>query len=85
MSATSQNTAGRDSVRKRHKGYRLDYRPYGKTRELLDRVGDVLDEYADYLPLTVRQILYLLMARIGYPKDGYNRLCEVLVNARRAS
>ena len=49
-------------------------------------VDDVLAEYADYLPMTVRQIFYRLVGRHGYPKDelAYGRLCEHLNRARRA-
>ena len=36
--------------------------PQTKTRELLDTVRAVLAEYADYLPLTVRQIFYRLVS-----------------------
>lgn len=62
------------------------WRPQRKSRELLGQVGDVLEEYADHLPLTVRQLFYRLVGAHGYPKDdrAYARLCELLVRARRA-
>jgi hypothetical protein len=49
-------------------------------------VEDILCEYEDYLPLTVRQIFYRLVAAHGYEKTerAYERLAEHLVRARRA-
>ena len=43
---------------------------------LLGQVEAVLDEYADYLPLTVRQIFYRLVGAYGYEKTerAYARL-----------
>ena len=38
------------------------------TRVLLDQVQAVLDEYAEHLPLTNRQIFYRLVGAHGYPK-----------------
>lgn len=78
-------TARRENGRTRPKGY-APWRPQRPTRALLDQVGAVLREYADHLPLTVRQIFYRLVATAGYPKDenAYNRLGEKLVMARRA-
>ncbi|MBA2625340.1 MAG: hypothetical protein H0U89_07030 [Acidimicrobiia bacterium] len=53
---------------------------------LLDAVLGVLDEYADHLPLTARQVYYRLVGTIGYDKTeaGYERLLNVLNRARRA-
>jgi hypothetical protein len=78
-------TAGRENGRQRPKGY-AEWRPQAKTRVLLGQVDEVLDEYADYLPLTVRQIFYRLVGQYGYEKSehAYNRLAEHLVRARRA-
>lgn len=39
----------------RARGPLLDYKPQQATRELLDRVAGVLTEYAEHLPLTLRQ------------------------------
>ena len=46
----------------------------------------VLDEYEDYLPLTIRQIFYRLVGAHNYEKTerAYARLCEHLNRARRA-
>lgn len=78
-------TARRDNRRQRPKGY-YDWRPQQPARVLIDQVRDVLDEYADHLPLTVRQIFYRLVASVGYPKDenAYERLSDKLAKARRA-
>lgn len=78
-------TARRENGRRRPRGY-ADWRPQAKTRELLAAVEEVLDEYRDHLPLSVRQIFYRLVATRGYEKTerAYNRLAEALVRARRA-
>jgi hypothetical protein len=78
-------TAGRENGHRRARGY-ASWRPQAKTRLLLGSVKDVLDEYAEYLPLTVRQIFYQLVAQSGFEKTekAYNRLAETLVRARRA-
>jgi hypothetical protein len=53
---------------------------------LLKDVRAVLEEYSDYLPMTIRQTYYRLVGAYGYPKTElfYARLCEHLGNARRA-
>ena len=45
----------------------------------------MLDEYADYLPLTIRQVFYRLVATREYEKSepAYKRLMEMLGRARR--
>lgn len=70
----------------RPRGYYEDWRPYAKTRALLDQVDDVLDEYQQYLPLTARQIFYRLVGKYGYDKTepAYERLTGALAKARRA-
>jgi hypothetical protein len=71
---------------------------YGKNTALLQDVLSVLDANADYLPLTLRQVFYQLVATRGYPKhdppspkypkgnpDGpYTRLLNMVVNGRRS-
>jgi hypothetical protein len=46
----------------------------------------VLGEYADFLPLTIRQIYYRLVGVYGYEKSkgASNQLGEILNKARRA-
>ena len=78
-------TARRNNGRRRPRGY-AGWRPRPHTRALLAQVEEILAEYGDHLPLTVRQIFYRLVAAHGYEKTerGYARLCEALVRARRA-
>ncbi len=81
----SEITAGRGNRRTRPKGY-AEWRPQAKTHAVLEQIGDVLRDYEDHLPLTVRQIFYRLVASYDYEKTelSYNRLAELLVRARRA-
>lgn len=75
MSALAYFTAGRENNHRRPKGY-AEWRPQRKTCALLDQVADVLAEYEDQLPLTVRQIFYPLVGAFDYEKTeaAYNRL-----------
>lgn len=63
-----------------------DWRPQARTEALLVQVGDVLAEYADFLPLTARQVFYRLVGAHGFDKTeaAYGRLLETLNRARRA-
>lgn len=62
-----------------------DYRPRQKARALIDAVNEVLHEYADYLPLTLRQIFYSLVASgiTGKTENEYATLLETMNRARR--
>ena len=62
------------------------WQPQRATVALLEKVRSVLREYAQYLPLTVRQIFYRLVGAHGYDKTehAYARLGEHLNRARRA-
>lgn len=62
------------------------WRPQGDAKALLDDVNDVLAAFRSFLPLTIRQIFYRLVATTGFPKTerGYKRLGEILNRARRA-
>jgi hypothetical protein len=55
-------------------------------RQILEEVGQIIVQYADHLPLTIRQIFYRLVARFEYDKTerDYIRLQETLLRARRA-
>lgn len=77
-------TASRKTGRAR--GYITDYRPQAKTRDLLEQVQTVLDEYRRFWPLTCRQIFYRLVGAHRFDKTeaAYERLCNHLSNARRA-
>lgn len=76
---------GAQRTRPRVRGF-AEWRPHDATRVLLDQVRAVLDEYADYLPLTLRQIFYRLVGAHAYEKteQAYERLGEHLTRARRA-
>ena len=78
-------TAGRNNGRKRPKGY-APWRPRAETEDVLAQVDEVLFEYRDYLPLTVRQVFYRLVGAHGFPKteQAYERIGNYLVRARRA-
>ncbi len=70
---------------KRQRGY-ITWSPYKVSLQRLEWVEAVLAEYQKYLPLTIRQVFYRLVAKYAYPKDenAYGRLCETLNKARRA-
>lgn len=80
------STSSRKNSKGRPKGYIDNYRPQAKTVALIDDAIRVLQEYEDYLPLTIRQIFYRLVGAYSYPKteNFYGRLSGHLVNARRA-
>jgi hypothetical protein len=63
----------------------ISWRPYGRNEQLLAQITDVLSQYAEHLPLTLRQLFYRLVARFDYEKTerAYKRLGELLANARR--
>jgi len=69
----------------RPRGFVADWRQVD-TLALLDQVMAVLDEYAEQLPLTLRQILYRLVGACLYEniERAYKRLTEALNKARRA-
>src|SRR5258705_7464157 len=70
----------------RARGFIEAWHPRAETWELLLRIRHVLDEYVEQLPLTLRQIFYILVGRHAYEKTErtYERLCETLNKARRA-
>jgi hypothetical protein len=73
---------------KRHRGFVDNYKPRAETLVLIERVKAVLAEYADHLPLTIRQIFYRLVGTgKGYEKTekAYDRLGEAIGKARRAA
>ncbi len=76
----------RRKPRKRPRGFVESWNPQAETRKLLAAVDQVLAEYAEYLPLTVRQIYYRLVGTSFLTKtqQAYDRLGEHLVMARRA-
>jgi hypothetical protein len=62
------------------------WNPTEASRTILYAVREILDTYSDQLPLTGRQIFYVLVGRFGYEKSeaAANRLYGVLGRARRA-
>ena len=75
----------RTSTTTRHRGPR-DWRPTTDTICYLGHVRQVLDEYADHLPLTSRQVYYRLIGAHGWPKGtaSENRLENILDAGRRS-
>ena len=67
------------------RGY-ITWRPIARISAKLDAVQDVLATYHDHLPMTVRQIFYVLVARLVIQKTAleYRNLAYVLRKARRA-
>ncbi|MDU9005758.1 hypothetical protein [Sedimentitalea todarodis] len=62
------------------------WNPQRKSLILVAQVQEVLDEYRQHLPLTIRQVFYRLVGSQGYGKteSAYSRLCETMNRARRA-
>lgn len=69
----------------RPKGY-MEWKPTPEVAYWVARSREVLEEYAGYGPMTVRQIFYRLVGNYEYDKTepAYKRLAEYLVKARRA-
>jgi hypothetical protein len=76
---------GAQRIRPRVRGF-APWTPRADTCALLDQVRAVLREYAEYAPLSLRQIYYRLVGAHSYEKTerAYERLCEHLNRARRA-
>jgi hypothetical protein len=77
---------GRDRDGKRPVGYLDDWTPHRKTQIMLGQVQGILEEYAEHLPLTARQVYYRMIAEYRHPKGKAftATLYDLLVNARRA-
>ena len=62
------------------------WRPQADSLLLIEQVKEVLAEYAEHLPLTIRQVFYRLVGTRGYGKTeaDYERLIERMNRARRA-
>jgi hypothetical protein len=76
---------GAQRSRTRVRGF-AEWRPTEETQQLLAQVEAVLTEYAEYLPLTLRQVFYRLVGAHGFEKTerAYARLGETINRARRA-
>lgn len=65
------------------RGY-IDRKLYAKTRVLPEETLAVFEEYADYRPLTVRQVFYRLVGRGVITKDELGRVYDVVLFGRRS-
>ncbi|WP_419902074.1 hypothetical protein [Kiloniella sp.] len=70
----------------RPRGFIHNWKPKPATQLLIKQVGNIIDENSDILPLTLRQVFYMLVSNYDYAKTekDYKRLCEVMNRARRA-
>ncbi|WP_417841993.1 hypothetical protein [Terasakiella sp.] len=70
----------------RPRGFISGWTPRKSTQELIDSVKAILEDNSDILPLTLRQIFYMLVSNYNYDKteQAYGRLCETMNRARRA-
>ena len=77
--------SGRIYKRTRVRGF-APWQPRADSLALVGQVTAILQEYADYLPMTARQVFYRLVGAYGFPKDegAYGQLLEKLGRARRA-
>ena len=83
---TADTVSGRVYTSTRVRGF-APWNPRQDTLALISRVQGILVTYQAQLPLTNRQIFYILVGSDeGYPKteNAYARLCEYLNRARRA-
>lgn len=70
----------------RPRGFIFDWQPREQTEYLVLKVQKILTDNSDILPLTLRQIFYMLVTGFGFDKTekAYKRLCETMNKARRA-
>ena len=82
---TAAVTASRDNGKRRSRpvGY-AEWSPRGATRDVLDQIISVLDDHAEYWPITPRQVLYRLMGRGQAKKQDAERIGEYINRGRRA-
>lgn len=69
----------------RPRGFMPYWTPKPHVAALISQVNEIIDG-SDILPLTLRQIFYMLVSRYDYAKTekDYKRLCETMNKARRA-
>ena len=69
----------------RPKGFAA-WNPRNETLIIMNQVKDILTQYTEHWPLTIRQIFYRLVGAYMYEKTekGYSRLCEYMARARRS-
>ena len=70
----------------RPRGFIEHWTPQAHVQELIGNVHDIIMDNSDILPLTLRQIFYMLVSNHQYDKTekAYKRLCETMNKARRA-
>ncbi|MFD9687389.1 hypothetical protein ACFWXO_16715 [Kitasatospora sp. NPDC059088] len=71
---------------KRPRGPQLSWKPKRETERVLVAVEAMLDLYADYLPVTLRQIFYVIQGQgvLAKTQRDYKRMCEYVGMARRS-
>jgi hypothetical protein len=64
----------------------VDWRPQQRTRDQIDQILVILARYEDVLPLTLRQLFYILVAQqiIAKTNNAYRALGYTVRKARRA-
>jgi len=69
----------------RPRGFMYGWKPKDHVLDLITDVNSIISE-SEILPLTLRQIFYMLVSNNGYDKTekAYKRLCETMNKARRA-
>jgi hypothetical protein len=69
----------------RPKGFAA-WKPQKGTQEIMCQVQEVLAQYSEHWPLTIRQIFYRLVGIYGYAKTelAYDRLIDYMGRARRS-
>lgn len=69
----------------RPRGFIENWTPTAPVADLIDQVALIINT-SDILPLTLRQIFYMLVSNSAYDKTekAYKRLCETMNKARRA-
>lgn len=70
----------------RPRGFMENWNPKETTLDLIGKVKEILENNAAIVPLTLRQIFYILVSNYDFEKteQAYQRLCETLNKARRA-
>ena len=70
----------------RPRGFIEGWVPKPQTFRLINQVQSIIDDNSDILPLTLRQIFYMLVSNYDFDKTerDYKRLCEIMNKARRA-
>lgn len=69
----------------RPRGFIENWTPHLETFKLVSNIKNIIDT-SDILPLTLRQIFYMMVSQHDYDKTekAYKRLCETMNKARRA-